>query len=44
MVADVVGAKSLDLSFQVNEFKDLCYGWDKYKDGMNFLSIQHVRK
>ncbi|KAI0178231.1 Poly(A) polymerase central domain-containing protein [Pestalotiopsis sp. NC0098] len=37
------GAKSLDLSFQVNEFKDLCYGWDKYKAGMNFLSIQHVR-
>ncbi|KAF3012170.1 polynucleotide adenylyltransferase [Neopestalotiopsis sp. 37M] len=37
------GAKSLDLSFQVNEFKDLCFNWDKYEDQLNFLSIQHVR-
>ncbi|KAH8200240.1 hypothetical protein TruAng_005576 [Truncatella angustata] len=42
-VADLAGAKSLDLSFQVNEFKDLCHGWDKYKPELNFLSIQHVR-
>ncbi|KAM0819247.1 putative Poly(A) polymerase central domain-containing protein [Seiridium cardinale] len=37
------GAKSLDLSFQVNEFKDLCFNWDKYKSELNFLSIQHVK-
>ncbi|ETS76059.1 hypothetical protein PFICI_13003 [Pestalotiopsis fici W106-1] len=37
------GAKSLDLSFQVNEFKDLCFSWDKYQAELNFLSIQHVR-
>ncbi|KAI1847801.1 hypothetical protein JX265_009229 [Neoarthrinium moseri] len=41
--ADRPGAKSLDLSYQVNEFKDLCHGWDKYKADLNFLSVQHVR-
>lgn len=38
------GAKSLDLTFQVNEFKDLVTGWDKYDKNLNCLSIQHVRK
>jgi poly(A) polymerase len=41
------GAKSLDLSHQVNEFKETCFGWDKYKEDLHehcFLAIQHVRK
>ncbi|ORY69909.1 Poly(A) polymerase pla1 [Pseudomassariella vexata] len=37
------GAKSLDLSFQVNEYKDLCHAWDKYDSKLNFLSVQHVK-
>ncbi|KAI1469552.1 Poly(A) polymerase [Daldinia caldariorum] len=37
------GAKSLDLSFQVNTFKDLCSKWDKYEPSLNYLSIQHVK-
>ncbi|ERS99884.1 hypothetical protein HMPREF1624_03251 [Sporothrix schenckii ATCC 58251] len=42
----VEGAKALDLSFQVEEFKELCFAWDKYKEKLNktcTLSIQHVR-
>jgi len=41
------GAKSLDLSFQVNEFKEMCFAWDKYKEKLApvaSLSVQHVRK
>ncbi|KAI0122194.1 Poly(A) polymerase [Daldinia grandis] len=37
------GAKSLDLSFQVNTFKDLCSQWEKYEPSLNHLSIQHVK-
>ncbi|KAF3060021.1 Poly(A) polymerase pla1 [Daldinia childiae] len=37
------GAKSLDLSFQVNTFKDLCSQWEKYEPSLNYLSIQHVK-
>ncbi|KKA30351.1 hypothetical protein TD95_001041 [Thielaviopsis punctulata] len=36
-------AKSLDLSYEVAEFKDLCVKWDKYEPDLNFLTIQHVR-
>lgn len=32
-------AKSLDLSFQVDEFKARCTNWDKYNDQVNALSI-----
>ncbi|CAK7215402.1 polynucleotide adenylyltransferase, partial [Sporothrix curviconia] len=42
----VEGAKSLDLSYQVDEFKELCFAWDKYKETLSktcTLSIQHVR-
>ncbi|CAK7273696.1 polynucleotide adenylyltransferase [Sporothrix epigloea] len=42
----VEGAKSLDLSYQVDEFKELCFAWDKYKEKLSKtckLSIQHVR-
>lgn len=41
------GAKSLDLSFQVDEFKSLCTQWQKYQDELKplvSLGIQHVRK
>lgn len=41
---NITGAKSLDLSFQVNEYKNTCYGWEKYKSDRNFLSVQHVKK
>ncbi|KAI0014189.1 Poly(A) polymerase [Xylariaceae sp. FL0662B] len=37
------GAKSLDLSYQVNAFKQMCSEWEKYNDKLNFLSIQHVK-
>lgn len=43
-IANLIGAKSLDLSEQVNEYKDLCHGWDKYNADLNFLSVQHVKK
>jgi poly(A) polymerase Pap1 len=42
--ANLAGAKSLDLSYQVNEYKDMCHNWDKYNAELNFLSVQHVRK
>ncbi|KOS19254.1 Poly(A) polymerase pla1 [Escovopsis weberi] len=41
------GAKSLDLSYQVDEFKVLCTSWQKYKDDLESLvtlGVQHVRK
>ncbi|RGP69747.1 poly a polymerase [Fusarium longipes] len=40
------GAKSLDLSYQVEEFKELCTSWQKYKDDLKdvvSIGIQHVR-
>ncbi|KAI1772502.1 Poly(A) polymerase [Hypoxylon cercidicola] len=37
------GAKSLDLSFQVNAFKAMCSQWDKFDATHNYLSIQHVK-
>ncbi|KAB5558616.1 Poly(A) polymerase central domain-containing protein [Coniochaeta sp. 2T2.1] len=37
------GAKSLDLSYQVNEFKDLCFSWKEYKPEVNCLGIHHMR-
>ncbi|KAH7041307.1 Poly(A) polymerase pla1 [Microdochium trichocladiopsis] len=38
------GAKSLDLSWQVNNFKHMCCEWEKYKKTPGlFLSIQHVK-
>ncbi|KAF4984377.1 hypothetical protein FZEAL_421 [Fusarium zealandicum] len=40
------GAKSLDLSYQVEEFKELCTSWQKYKEDLKnivSISIQHVR-
>lgn len=44
---DNVGAKQLDLSYQVNEFKNLCFAWEKYEKELQdscAVSIQHVRK
>ncbi|PON21222.1 Poly(A) polymerase pla1 [Trichoderma gamsii] len=40
------GAKSLDLSYQVDEFKVLCTSWKKYEDELRplvSLGVQHVR-
>ncbi|GAP89994.1 putative poly polymerase [Rosellinia necatrix] len=37
------GAKSLDLSYQVNAFKQMCSEWEKYSAELNCLSVQHVR-
>ncbi|KAI1412924.1 Poly(A) polymerase [Hypoxylon sp. FL1857] len=37
------GAKSLDLSFQVNAFKKTCAQWEKYQPNLNYLSIQTVK-
>lgn len=39
-------AKSLDLSFQVDEFKSLCTQWKKFQDDLRTLvsiGVQHVR-
>ncbi|KAL0930750.1 poly polymerase [Colletotrichum truncatum] len=41
--ADLLGAKSLDLSYQVDNFKSLCTAWEKYKPELNSLTVQHVR-
>ncbi|EFQ33262.1 uncharacterized protein GLRG_08406 [Colletotrichum graminicola M1.001] len=37
------GAKSLDLSYQVENFKTLCTTWEKYESTLNCLAVQHVR-
>ncbi|KAH7313263.1 Poly(A) polymerase central domain-containing protein [Stachybotrys elegans] len=40
------GAKSLDLSYQVDEFKALCMQWQKYQEELQPLvsiGVQHVR-
>ncbi|KPM46210.1 Poly(A) polymerase pla1 [Neonectria ditissima] len=39
-------AKSLDLSYQVDEFKTLCTQWQRYKDDLKdvvTIGVQHVR-
>ncbi|KAH7131365.1 Poly(A) polymerase central domain-containing protein [Dactylonectria estremocensis] len=39
-------AKSLDLSYQVDEFKTLCTQWQKYQDDLKesvSIGVQHVR-
>lgn len=44
---DNTGAKQLDLSYEVNDFKNLCFNWDKYNEELSdscAVSIQHVRK
>lgn len=41
---ELLGAKTLDLSYQVNAFKQMCSEWDKYSSELNFLSVQHVKK
>ncbi|POS70356.1 Poly(A) polymerase pla1 [Diaporthe helianthi] len=40
------GAKSLDLSYEVNEFKAKLYDWDKWESELQHccgISVQHVR-
>ncbi|KAK1464397.1 hypothetical protein CCUS01_07970 [Colletotrichum cuscutae] len=43
MAANCSGAKSLDLSYQVENFKTLCTQWEKYDAVLNSLNVQHVR-
>ena len=38
------GAKSLDLSREVDAFKERCLGWDKYDQELNALSIITTKK
>ncbi|PSR78722.1 Poly(A) polymerase central domain-domain-containing protein [Coniella lustricola] len=40
------GAKSLDLSYEVNEFKNICFAWEKYEKELQdscAVGVQHVR-
>jgi poly(A) polymerase len=39
----VEGAKSLDLSREVNDWKAMCTSNDLFEEGLMFLSIQHVK-
>lgn len=47
LTRDCLAAKSLDLSFQVNDFKALCHSWEKYKDELSnrcYVNIKDLRK
>ncbi|KAI1106907.1 Poly(A) polymerase [Jackrogersella minutella] len=37
------GARSLNLSYQVDAFKSMCGQWEKYDPNLNYLSVQHVK-
>ncbi|TVY46581.1 Poly(A) polymerase [Lachnellula occidentalis] len=37
------GAKSLDLSWQVDNFKRLCMGWEKHDPELNALNVIHTK-
>jgi hypothetical protein len=39
-----LGAKSLDLSFQVDDFKRKCTNWEKYDAELNALNVNHTRR
>jgi poly(A) polymerase len=39
----VEGAKSLDLSREVNDWKAMCMSNELYQEGLMFLSIQHIK-
>lgn len=39
-----LGAKSLDFSWQVNDFRHKCESWDKYDNDLNALSVAHIKK
>lgn len=39
-----LGAKSLDLSFQVDDFKRKCTNWEKYDPELNALNVIHTKK
>ncbi|KAE8451181.1 hypothetical protein EG329_004345 [Mollisiaceae sp. DMI_Dod_QoI] len=38
------GAKSLDLAWQVDEFKNLCGSWDGYNHNTSALHVGHARR
>jgi poly(A) polymerase len=37
------GAKSLDLSWEVDTFKAMCKGWSEYKEELNAINISNIR-
>jgi poly(A) polymerase Pap1 len=39
-----LGAKSLDLSWQVDDFKRICHSWEKYNPELSALHIDHIRR
>jgi hypothetical protein len=39
-----IGAKSLDLSFEVDSFKGRCMQWDKYNQDLMALNVVHTKK
>jgi poly(A) polymerase len=39
-----LGAKSLDLAWQVGDFRNKCTVWDKYDNELNALNVTHTRK
>jgi poly(A) polymerase len=39
-----LGAKSLDLTWQVSEFRNACTNWPKYDAELNALNVIHTRK
>jgi len=38
------GGKQLDISWQTQEFKKICFGWTQYNEELNALEIVHTRK
>lgn len=40
----ILGAKSLDLAWCVDEFKRVCRSWEKYNEELNTLSVVNTRK
>ena len=39
-----LGAKSLDLSWQVDDFKNTCTSWDLYDSNVSALHVAHTKK
>ena len=40
----MLGAKSLDLSYEVDKFKGRCVQWDKYDQELMALNVVHTKK
>jgi hypothetical protein len=39
-----IGAKSLDLAWEVNDFKTHTIDWEMFDDALNALCVVHTRK